>query len=296
MRQLVVTFLVATMLAACGGSPATPTPAPITAPTAVPTVALTASPSPTAPPTAATAGPSGSGAFVVAGLVSTLDVNGGLPDSSTFGTSFASDTPAIYVPYQLAPGLAGKVTSTWTSVGGSNPVVISFDYPASAPWAYVRLTRPGGFISAAYQEVLIFEPTGASVTLPFTITGPQASAATPAPSSSGTSAFTFLRMATTSVTSKAQADKATYTDSYPTTAAAVFVVFTLRSGLTGTVTLTMTHNGAAIIQPLPLDVSVANGWNDFHIDSSSGFPVGDYAATVTFAPTGEAQTVTFTVK
>jgi hypothetical protein len=218
-----------------------------------------------------------------------------MPDPSTFSTSFASDIPAIYVPYELASGLAGKVTTTATSPDGKT-LTGSFDYPASAPFAYFHLTYVSGFSPGDYQEVLTFEPTGESVTLPFTITGPQGSAATSSPLPSGPSAFTFLRMATSSVTSKAQADKATYTDSYPTTAAAVFVVFTLRSGLTGNVTLTMTHNGSPIIQPLPLDVSVADGWNDFHIDSSSGFPAGDYAATVTFTATGEAQTVNFTVK
>ena len=72
-------------------------------------------------------------------------------------------------------------------------------------------------------------------------------------------------------------DPATYTDSYPTTATVVYVVFTLRSGLTGKVTLTMTRSGSPVIKPVSLNITVADGWSDFHIDSSSGFPVGDYA-------------------
>jgi hypothetical protein len=103
-------------------------------------------------------------------------------------------------------------------------------------------------------------------------------------------------MATSVDRSKQEPDPATYTDSYPTAAKVVYVVFTLRSGSTGKVTLTMTRNGSPVIKPVSLDIKVANAWNDFHIDSSKGFPVGDYVATVTFGPTGEAQTVDFTVK
>ena len=291
MRHLVVTVVVATMLAACGGAAAT------AAPTAAPTLAPTASPSPTAPPTAppATASPSGSGAFVAAGLVSTLDPNGGMPDPSAFSTSFASDIPAIYVPYELASGLAGKVTTTATSPDGKT-LTGSFDYPASAPFAYFRLTYVSGFSPGDYQEVLTFEPTGESVTLPFTITGPAGSAATPSPITSGTSAFTLLRAATASDVSKPAPDPATFTDSFPAAASVIYVVFELQSGLTGTMNFTLTANGSPIIQQMSIDYGPSLRWASFHVTSSRGFPVGDYAATVTFTPTGEAQTVNFTVK
>jgi hypothetical protein len=298
-RHLVVTMLVATMLAACGSSATTPTstPTPTAVPTAVPTVAITASPSPTASPTATpvTASPSGTGAFVVAGLAPTIDVNAGPPDPSTFATSFASTIPAVYVPYELAAGLAGKVTTTTTSPDGKT-LSGSFDYPASAPWAYFRIRYDSGFAAGDYREVLTFQPTGESVTLSFTVTGPSGSAASPSPVTSGGSALTLLRMATAADRSKAQPDPATFTDSFPTTASVIYVVFTLRSGLSGTVTLMMTRNGSPIIQPASLDVAVANGWNDIHVNSPSGFSAGDYAATVTFVPTGEAQTILFTVK
>ena len=102
-------------------------------------------------------------------------------------------------------------------------------------------------------------------------------------------------MATAVDRSKDQPDPSTYTDSFSSSASTVYVVFELRSGLTGRVTLTLTRGGSAVIKPVSLDVTTGNGWNDFHVDSASGFPVGDYAATVTFEPTGEAQTVTFSV-
>lgn len=302
MRQLAATFVVATMLAACGGSAATPTPAPIAARTAEPTLVPTAPASPTTPidtlaasSVLETAGPSGSGAFVVAGLSSTLEVNGGPPDPPTFATSFASETPTIYVPYQLAPGLAGKVTSTWKFLDG-NENVTSFDYPASAPWAYFRLSYQDGFIPGDYQEILIFDETGESVTLPFTITGPRRPPSTPAPPPSGTSVFTLRRAATAADSSQPLPDTATFTDSFPTTAPAIFVVFALRSGLTGKVTCAMTANGSPLIQPLSLDYGTGNSWGDFQVTPSGAFPVGDYVATVTYTPTGETMTVSFTVK
>ncbi|MBF6606655.1 MAG: hypothetical protein IVW53_13875 [Chloroflexi bacterium] len=303
MRHLIVTLGVATILAACGGSAAPPSPAP----TATPAVATAVPASPTAPPTAAptetppassaltTSGPGGSGAFVVAGLTSMLPVSADQPDSSTFATSFASETPEILVAYQLAPGLAGKITSIWRTVGGDAKTT-SFDYPASAPWAYFSLTYVNGFVPGDYEEILTFERTGESVTLPFTITGPRRPPATPTPLPSGTSAFTLLRTATGADSSKSRPDPATFTDSFPTTAPAIFVVFSLRPELTGKVTCTMTANGSALIKPLSIDYGTRNSWGDFKVNPAGEFSAGDYVATVTYTPTGEAQTVRFTVK
>jgi hypothetical protein len=294
MRRVLFAVLVAAMLAACGGAVPTPSASPAATLALAPTESPTASPSPSPSPSpsAPATAPSGAGAFVVAGVTATFDSSAAAPDPSAFGTSFPSDTAAIYVPYQLAPGLSGTVTSTWKASGASD-VVASFDYPAAAPWAYFRLTHPGGFVPGANQEILAFGPTGESVTLDFTITG---TAATPSAAPSGSAAFTLLRMATSVDRSKDVPDPSTYTDTFSTSASTVYVVFELRSGLAGKVTLTMTRGGSAVIKPVSLDITTVNGWNDFHIDSASGFPVGDYAATVTYEPTGEAQTVAFTVK
>ncbi len=296
MRQLLATVVAAMMLAACGTSGASPTPSPATAATVTPSAAPTSSPSPTAPPSSppASVGPSGSGAFVLAGLAASVGTSGP-PDPSTFATSFASETPTIYVAYQLAAGLSGTVTATWGTVG-QNPIVKSFDYPASAPWAYFTLTYKDGFIPADYLETLRFEPTGASVSLPFTITGPRKAPATPTPLPSGTSAFTLLRAATGADSSKPAPDPSTYTDSFSTTASAIYIVFSLRSGLTGTVSCAMTANGSPYVQGLSLDYGTGNSWGDFQVTPSGTFPAGDYVATITYTPTGETQTVNFTVK
>src|SRR3981081_1169596 len=70
MRRLVVAYVVATVLSACG-APAAPVPA---VPTATSTVVPTDTPTPSSSPSAtasATAGQTGSGAFVVTGLSAT---------------------------------------------------------------------------------------------------------------------------------------------------------------------------------------------------------------------------------
>jgi hypothetical protein len=297
-RRLVVTVMVATMLAACGGSAATGSPPPSLASAAAsvtpsPSAAPSDSPAPTE--TASTASPSASSTFLLAGLVANLDVNGGVPDPSTFGTTFPSETPGIYVPYRLAAGLTGKVSSTWTSAGGDT-IAASFDYPASAPWAYFHLTYQNGFVPGTHQEVLKFDSTGDSVTLSFTITGPRASPATPTPEPSGASAFTVLQTASAADSSKSAPDPSTYTKTFATSAPAIYVVFTLRSGLTGKVICTMTANGTDLIQPITIDYGTANAWGDFKITPAGSFPAGDYVATVTFTPTGEARTFEFTVQ
>lgn len=289
MIRVATTMLVATVLAACGGSTATPTAPTAAAPTLVATATATASPSASVAGSPPTAAPSVTGAFVIAGLSSTFDQSAAALDPSTFSTSFASSTPAIYVLYQLAPGLSGNVTSTWKASGATD-VVDSLDYPAAGPWAFFRLMPPGGFTPGDDQEILAFGPTGESVTLDFAIT------AAPSAAPSGSAAFTLLRMATAVDRSKAQPDPSTYTDSFPSSAPKIYVVFKLAAGLTGTVTLTLTRDGSPVINPVSLNITTADGWNDFHIDSARGFPVGAYGATVTYEPTGEAQTVTFTVQ
>ena len=298
MRRLVGTLLVATMLAACGGSAATASPAPSA--TASASAGTTASPSAqtdSAAPSAtvAAASPSGSSTFLFAGLVGSLDLNSGPPDPSSFGTSFPSETPGIYVAYRLAPGLSGKVSSTWTSPGGDR-IFASFDYPVAAPWAYFHLTYQDGFIPGSHQDILKFDSTGDSVTLSFTVTGPRASPATPTPEPSATGAFGVLQTASAADSSKSAPDPSTFTTSFPTSAPAIYVVFTLHSGLTGKVTCTMTANGTDLTQPITIDYGPANAWGDFKITPAGSFPAGDYVATVTFTPTGEARTFDFTVQ
>jgi len=103
-------------------------------------------------------------------------------------------------------------------------------------------------------------------------------------------------MATAADLSKSAPDAATFTDTFATTAPAIFVVFALRSGLAGTVSCSMTANGVQVIQPLTIAYKQANTWGDFRINSRGTFVTGAYTATLTFAPTGEKVSVNFTVK
>jgi hypothetical protein len=233
--------------------------------------------------------------IVLAGLTSVLDAPAQTVDTSTFGTSFASETPAIYVIFQLTPGSSGKVVSTWKK-GDVEVNTVSFDYPADAPWAYFELTNKGGFIPGHYEVGLKVIDTGDTRILPFTATGPRKAPPAPTPVPSGTSAFTLLSMATFADSTKSAPDSTKFTDTYATTATKIYVVFSLRSDLTGKVVCTMTSNGSAIVDPITLTYGTNDSWGDFEISASGGLPVGDYVATLTYSPSGEAVTIPFTVQ
>ena len=77
---------------------------------------------------------------------------------------------------------------------------------------------------------------------------------------------------------------------------AIYVVFALKPDTVGKVTMVMTMGGVSVVNPLTIDYQVKNSWGDFKINfPSSGMPVGDYQATMTYEPTGAAVTVFFTV-
>lgn len=295
-RSLVGAVTVTMILAACG-STAAPSAETAQPASVAPSVAASSAPPATATPTASsTPAPTlASGTFALAGLASVIDKPAQTLDPSTFTTTFASETPSIYILYQLTPGSSGKVESTWkkgTAIVNAN----TLDYPASAPWAYFAITYKDGFIPGDYAVVLKVVDTGDSMILPFTVTGPRKPPATPTPVPSGTSAFTLLRMATNADPTKSAPDSTTFTDTFPATAPKVFVVFSLRDGLTGEVVCTMTANGSAVIQPITLTYGTGDSWGDFAISSGGTLPVGDYVATLTYSPSGEAVTVPFTVQ
>lgn len=141
---------------------------------------------------------------------------------------------------------------------------------------------------------------------------PNGPAATPAPSAmaptaaptdgvsnpppSVTSAFTLLRMANAADASKPAPDSTTFTDTFPTSAPALYVVFALSAGLTGQVSCSVTANGVRLVQPLNINYGSKNSWGDFKVRSRGSFVKGDYVATVTYVPTGEAASIAFTVK
>lgn len=290
MDRVLGALVVSMILAACGSGTSSPSvaPASITA-----SVAPTAAPTPTASPTPA---PSlATGTFALAGLSAIIDKPSQTIDATTFTTTFPSETPSIYILYQLSPGSSGKVQSTWKK-GTATVNTNTLDYPVTAPWAYFAISYKGGFIPGTdYTVVLKVIDSGDMLSLPFTVTGPRTPPATPVPVPSGTSAFTLLRMATDADATKSAPDATKFTDTFPSSAAKVFVVFSLRDGVTGKVVCTMTANGSAVIQPITLTYGDGDSWGDFAISSGGSFPVGDYVATLTYSPSGEAVTVAFTV-
>ena len=116
-----------------------------------------------------------SGAFAFAGIARSYDGTGA-PTSyeTTFVTSPVYRLGGFFVSYQLAPGLAGKVSMVTTSPDGKT-TTDSFDDPGPPRWGYFQIHfedfgYTGGLPFGDYKAVLTFEPTGESVTLPLTIT------------------------------------------------------------------------------------------------------------------------------
>jgi hypothetical protein len=103
-------------------------------------------------------------------------------------------------------------------------------------------------------------------------------------------------MATAADSSKPVPDSTTFTQTFPTSASAIYVVFSLTPGLTGKVLCAMIANGVQLIQPLTIEYGSSNSWGDFKIRSRGTFVAGRYRATLTYLPTGEVITIDFTVK
>jgi hypothetical protein len=81
----------------------------------------------------------------------------------------------------------------------------------------------------------------------------------------------------------------------PSSAGAVYIVFALKPGTVGKVTLTMTKGGQPAAAPLSLDYTASDSWGDFQMNFPSGDRTGDYVATITFVATGDTVTLAFTV-
>lgn len=103
-------------------------------------------------------------------------------------------------------------------------------------------------------------------------------------------------MATSADPAKSAPDPSTFTTTYGPKAPAMYVVFELQPGLTGSVVCTMTSNGSPVTKPLTINYGATNTWGDFKIASLGTFATGTYQATVTFSATGQSMPTTFTVK
>lgn len=80
----------------------------------------------------------------------------------------------------------------------------------------------------------------------------------------------------------------------PSSAGAVYVVFALKPGTVGKVTLTMTKAGQPAAAPLSLDYTASDTWGDFQLNFPSGDRTGDYVATITFVSSGDSVILPFT--
>lgn len=258
-----------------------PTPAPTPAPTAIPAATASPNPSPARSPVGS--------AFTIAGISTSFDQNASGPDPSTFGTSFPASS-SIYVEYVLQGGLSGTVTGTLDRADGTQVVSTDLNYPADGPWAWFKIT---GYPAGEYRYTLRYGPSGDEVVLPLSLSGASASAF---PTGSPGTAFVLLTMATSADTSRSAPDPSTYLTAYPQSVQAIYVVFALRDGLTGDVTCDLLRNGTSLLQsPVSLTYGTTNAWGSFTINVGGSQPAGTYLATVTYTPTGENQSIQFTL-
>ena len=174
--------------------------------------------------------------------------------------------------------------------------------PSASVGSRPQATAAGPAPSSTAHEPTQPAPTGtgASAAPGSTSTAPRNPAATPVPTvtpvPSPESAFTLLKMATGADTSKPAPGARTFTSTFPAKAPAMYVVFALRTGLTGNVICAISANGAQAVQPITLTYGPTNSWGDFKISSQGTFVVGNYRATLTFGPTGEVAMIDFTVQ
>ena len=160
-----------------------------------------------------------------------------------------------------------------------------------------RLTRSRAVATFAIATVLAAcGSAAASVTPP---TAAPTAAATAAASGPGTpllvDPFTSAGIATTVDSNAHAVDPSTYRTTIPGTQyKVVYVVFALKSGAVGKVTMVMTLNDVEVLQaPLAIDYGTINSWGDFKVNfPDAGIPVGTYKAVMTYEPTG-AQVIQF---
>lgn len=110
-----------------------------------------------------------------------------------------------------------------------------------------------------------------------------------------TGPFTAAGIAHTIDRTATAVNPADFETTVPSSAGTVYIVFALKPGTVGTVSLTMTKDGQPAADPLSLDYTAANSWGDFKMAFPSGDNSGDYVATITFVSSGDSVTLHFTV-
>jgi hypothetical protein len=111
---------------------------------------------------------------------------------------------------------------------------------------------------------------------------------------SGDDPFELAATARDVDTSAAEPDPATYTSTFPADAPTIYVVYRLRSGLSGTVNLTWRKDGQLVLER---SFAIPEGrWGYGGVNGPPlGFPVGDYEVELELTETGGSRTLQFTV-
>lgn len=126
--------------------------------------------------------------------------------------------------------------------------------------------------------------------------GSGASASSGAGSSAGSNAFVIAGMAATIVSGAPQADPSTFTKTLSKSLKAIYAVFVLQPGLTGTVRGEL-KEGALTLATVNLSYGAGNTWGDFTFNSAKGFTPGtNYVLLLTHVPSGASVRLPFTVK
>jgi hypothetical protein len=186
--RTMATIAIAVLIGACS-SAATAAPAvtPLAVATASPTVIATASPeatatlAPTASPTesptdspaatAPTTTPMLVGPFTSAGIAEVINTVAHAVDERNYVTTVAKWHTTIYVVFALKPETVGKVTMVMTMGGVNVADPLTIDYQTKNSWGDFKIDFPGsGMPVGDYQATMTYEPTGAAVTVFFTVT------------------------------------------------------------------------------------------------------------------------------
>jgi hypothetical protein len=111
----------------------------------------------------------GTEAFAEAATTAEIDTSAEAPDPATFASTFPSDSPTIYVVFQLQEGVGGEVRIVW-AMGAEVLAEDSLTLPDDGTWAYHAITPPpGGFAPGSYEVSLTLISTAETRSVPFTV-------------------------------------------------------------------------------------------------------------------------------
>ena len=112
-----------------------------------------------------------------------------------------------------------------------------------------------------------------------------------------TGPFTVAGMAAQVDAAAHKSDPSTFANKFPASSDKIYVVFELKTGTTGTVTMDMTSDGTSILAaPLSIDYGTINSWGHFDVSLNGQGSPGIYEATLTYVPTGDKVVIPFALE